>query len=445
MSTGADIVRIETLNLDLELEHLGQQMFDLVSELYPVCRSITGNGLRRTLVRLGELIPLNIHEVPSGTPVFDWTVPREWNIEDAYIKTLAGDRVVDFRKLNLHVLNYSIPLRARMSLAELKPHLFTLPNHPDWVPYRASYYQEAWGFCLSHRQLESLEEGEYEVCIDSSLRDGSLTYGECYLAGRIADEILISCHTCHPSLCNDNLSGVALTAHLARLLSSLSLRYSYRFLFIPGTIGAITWLSQNEEESKRVRHGLVVACVGDPGKIHYKKSRRGHAVIDRAVEHVLKHSGQPYECIEFSPYGSDERQYCSPGFNLAVGSLTRTPYGRFPEYHTSADNLEFVQSRYLADSLAKYLQVVGVLEKNESYLTANPKCEPQLGERGLYGALGGKTEARKYEMAMLWILNLSDGQHTLLDIAERSDLEFSLVDQTARGLVQHGLLKTCQL
>ena len=426
---------------NLDSTAIGRELHDLMTRLYPICRSITGDGLRATLRMLQEHIPLAMHEVATGDRVFDWTVPREWNIKDAYITTLQGERVVDFQKLNLHVLNYSVPVRQRLSLVELKKHLFTIPEHPDWVPYRTSYYKENWGFCLSHNMLSSLTEQEYEVCIDSSLTEGHLTYGEYFVRGATDEEILISCHCCHPSLCNDNLSGIVLTAFLAKMLSPLLLRYSYRFLFIPGAIGSITWLAKNEVSIPRIKHGLVVACVGDPGCMTYKKSRRGNTEIDAAVLHVLRHSGREFNVKEFSPYGYDERQYCSPGFDLAVGSLTRTPHGEFPEYHTSADNLDFVQPQYLADSVEQYLAVIHVLEQNRRYVNLNPKCEPQLGNRGLYESIGGRTDAALRELAMLWVLNQSDGEHSLLDIAERSKVKFDVIDEAAQRLLAHGLLQ----
>jgi aminopeptidase-like protein len=425
---------------DIEPIDVGEPMHKLIRDLYPVCRSITGNGVRETLRQVGEHIPLKVHEVPTGTQVFDWTVPKEWNIRDAYVKNSNGQKVIDFTRSNLHVLNYSIPIHKRVSLAELREHLFTLPNQPDWIPYKTSYYQERWGFCLSHNQLDGLGEGSYEAVIDASLDEGHLTYGECYLPGTSSDEVLISCHICHPSICNDNLSGIALSTFLAKHLRGRPLRYSYRFIFIPGTIGAITWLALNEDAVNRIKHGLVVANVGDSGKMHYKKSREGDAEIDRAAVHVLKYSGNPYEVIDFSPYGYDERQFCSPGFNLAVGSLTRTPYARYPEYHTSADDLSLVQPKYLADSFQTYLSVLGILENNKCYLNKNPKCEPQLGKRGLYRTMGGNVESKEAELAMLWVLNLSDGRHALLDVAERSKLAFPAVRAAARALEAAGLL-----
>ncbi len=427
------------LKLDLDLDALGSDMFRFVEELFPICRSITGEGIRTTLGAIAQRIPLQLHEVPSGTAVLDWEVPREWNIRDAYVKDRAGRRVVDFREHNLHVVGYSSPVSRRMPLSQLKRHLHSLPDQPDLIPYRTSHYSEGWGFCMQHEKLTQLPEDEYEVCIDSTLEPGNLTYGECYLQGDSTKEILISCHCCHPSTANDNLSGIALATQLAEHLQSLELRYSYRFLFIPGMIGSITWLARNEDVIGLVEHGLVVTCVGDPGHPTYKRSRRSDAPIDRAVEHILRHSGQEHEVRGFSPYGYDERQYCSPGFNLAVGSLMRTPNGEYPEYHTSADNLDFIKPECLADSFQLYLRVLDVLENDRAYLNLNPKGEPQLGRRGLYPSVGaqGTTSAI---MARLWVLNLSDGEHSLLDIAERAGLPFVEVREAAHALLDGGLL-----
>jgi aminopeptidase-like protein len=418
---------------------LGRELHQFAAELYPICRSITGDGIRQTLARIRERIPLQISEVPTGTPVFDWTVPKEWNIRDAYVKDRNGRRVVDFRQLNLHVLNYSTPVHVTMPLSELMPHLFTLPERPDWVPYRTSYYKEDWGFCLSHNQMLALEDGDYEVCIDSTLEDGHLTYGECYLEGRSSDEVLISCHACHPSLANDNLSGLTVATFLAQLLSERDLRFSYRFLFIPGTIGAITWLSSNHENAERIRHGLVLTGIGDAGAFHYKKSRRGDAEIDQAAAYVLRRFSQSAQILEFSPYGYDERQYCSPGFNLPVGCLMRSVWGTFPEYHTSADNLNFIRPEQLAESLTICTAIVDVLENNRRYRNLNPFCEPQLGKRDLYRPTGGNSIGDEIN-ARLWVLNLSDGEHSLLEIAERSGLSFLAISGAAKLLFERGLL-----
>jgi aminopeptidase-like protein len=418
----------------------GEQMHAFIAELFPLCRSITGDGVRATLRRIQNEVPLAIKEIPSGTPVFDWTVPREWNIRDAYIKNSNGERIVDFHESNLHVVSYSVPTHTRVPLAELRRHLHTLPDQPDRIPYRTSYYDETWGFCMTQQQFERLAEGNYEVCIDSTLEDGSLTYGELVLPGETPEELLFSCHVCHPSLCNDNLSGIAVATFLAQRMQFVPRHYSCRFLFIPGTIGAITWLAQNEETVHRIRHGLVLAGVGDRSPLTYKKSRRGSTEIDRAATHVLLHLGSENKTTAFSPYGYDERQFCSPGFDLPVGRLSRASHGAFPEYHTSADNLEFISPESLAETYAACLEIIDVLERNHTYVNTVSKCEPQLGKRGLYRAIGGRADSGQQETAMLWVLNLSDGGHSLLDIADRADLPFSVVASVAEALQKHGLL-----
>jgi aminopeptidase-like protein len=420
---------------------LGEELHALVADLYPICRSITGDGVRETLRRVAGIVPLEVHEVPTGKQALDWTVPREWNITDAYVKDAQGRRVIDFGASSLHVVGYSTPVDRRMTLAELKDHLFSIPEHPGWIPYRTSYYRESWGFCLTHDALLDLADGSYDVRIDSTLEDGHLTYGEYYLQGDRPDEVLVSTHVCHPSLANDNLSGIAVAAQVARALTDLPRRLSYRFLFVPGTIGAIVWLSQNRDAVARIKHGLVLTGVGDRGRPTYKRSRRGNADIDRAVEHVLRHSGDGYEIVDFSPYGYDERQYCSPGFDLPVGCFMRTPWGRYPEYHTSADDLGFVRPESLADSLAKVLAALSVVDNNATYLNLSPYGEPQLGRRGLYRSAGGRKNESLWELALLWVLNLSDSRHTLLDVAERSGLEFDTVRAAADALVGAGLLE----
>jgi len=429
-----------SLGEQLVTKDIGEEIYALAAKIYPICRSITGNGVRDTLGLLAAHIDLEVHEVRTGTAVFDWTIPREWNIRDAYIKDRHGQKVVDFNKSNLHVMSYSVPVSKHVPLAELKQHLYTLPEQPDLIPYRTSYYAEDWGFCLPHRQFENLQDQTYEVLIDASLEDGHLTYGEYLHKGETTDEFLLSAHVCHPSLANDNCSGVALLTHLAKRMAGLRTRYSYRFLFAPGTIGAITWLARNEEHSQRIKHGLVISMVGDGGGPTYKKSRRGNAKIDRAMIHSLHHSGLTPTILDFFPYGYDERQYCSPGFNLPVGLFQRSRFGKIPQYHTSADNLDFIRSSHLAQSFRLIVDALEVIENDAVYRNAMPKCEPQLGKYGLYGAVGGNRDAAAASMAMLWILNLSDGGHSLLDIAERADLPFTVVRGTAQRLQQHGLL-----
>ena len=419
---------------------LGSRLYALVEELYPICRSITGNGVRETLRILGRYVPLEVREVPSGTAVLDWTVPREWNVRDAWIKNERGEKVVDFRAHNLHLVNYSSPVQARLTLEELRPHLHSLPDRPDSIPYRTSYYDESWGFCLSDRALKALEPGNYEVLVDSTLEPGSLTYAELVLPGRLEDEILISTHVCHPSLADDNLSGIAVAVELAQRLSALpERRHTFRFVFAPGTIGAITWLAQNRERAHHIKHGLTLTCLGDSQKFTYKRTVGGNARIDRAAALVLATSGLEQQLIDFFPYGYDERQYNSPGFRLAVGSLMRGRHGQFPEYHTSADNLGFVSGERLAESFGICSAIVDVLEGDRKYQNLAPYGEPQLGSRGLYRALGG-TSIPNLNLAMLWVLNLSDGEHGLLDIAERAHMDFSVIQKAAELLREHGLL-----
>lgn len=456
------------------MSEAGHEMYALMERLYPLCRSLTGSGVRRTLDLIEEQIPLERTEVPSGTQVYDWTLPREWNIREAWLAGPDGERIVDFADSNLHVLGYSVPVRKRLPLTELREHLFSDPERPEVTPYRTSYHDENWGFCLPHGQLETLPGGEYEALVDSTLADGNVTYAECLLPGESEDEILLSTYICHPSLCNDNLSGIVLLTELAKHLHGQARRYSYRFLFSPATIGPLTWLSRNEDRLDRVKHGLVAACVGDPGLMTYKRSRRGDAAIDRAAEQVVRAAGG--EVRDFTPLGGDERQFCSPGFDLPVGVLTRTPQDEFPGYHSSADDLQLVRPEHLSDSFAAYLAVLDLLEietkyaeptvpgtkvltvpgtdvftvpgtesgeagQNGTYVNLNPKGEPQLGKRGLYRSVGGGSFA---EGALLWVLNLSDGSHDLRAIASRSELAFSEIREAADQLLAAGLLEAAE-
>lgn len=415
----------------------GAQLHAFASELYPICRSITGAGTRATLDAVSRIVALERVEVPTGTKVFDWDVPREWNIRDAWIKNATGERVVDFQRHNLHVMSYSTPVRARMSLAELRPHLFSLPEQPTWIPYRTSYYRDNWGFCLTHDALQALPEGEYEVCIDSTLEPGALSFGQAVLPGDSSEEILIWTHVCHPSLANDNLSAIAVAAHLARSLAARPRALTYRFVFAPTTIGAITWLALNEARVGRIKHGLVLASLGDRGSFVYKRSRRGDAEVDRVVEHVIGTEGS---VEDFSPYGYDERQFCSPGFDLPVGRFSRTPNGRYPEYHSSADNLDFITAESLGASLEACERVCSVLEGNVRYRNLLPKCEPRLGPRGLYRNATGRNPS-EFEHALLWVLNQSDGTRDLLSIAQRSRLDFAVIANAATAARDAGLLE----
>jgi aminopeptidase-like protein len=415
-------------------------MLTLIEELFPICRSITGDGVRETLRVLQEHVMLEMNEVPSGTKVLDWTVPPEWNIRAAYIARLDGARVVDFANNNLHIVQYSTPVDEVMTLSDLRGHLHTLPDQPEWIPYRTSYYRENWGFCLQHRDLLKLSDERYRVVIDADLAPGHLTYGELFIPGSTDETVLFSCHICHPSLANDNLSGIAVAAMLARHMAALTPRYSYRFLFIPGTIGSLTWLARNEDLARKTTHGLVLSCLGDAGPVTYKQSRRGNAAIDRIAAHVLRQSSAHHSIRPFIPYGYDERQFCSPGFNLPVGCLMRTPNGEYPEYHTSADNLSLLRAESLAHSLSVLRQIVGVIEGNETYRSRNPKGEPQLGRYGLYGTIGGQSAGHD-QLALLWVLNLADGEHSLLDTAECAGIPFSVIRAAADALLAVGLIE----
>ncbi|HZA05048.1 MAG TPA: DUF4910 domain-containing protein [Propionibacteriaceae bacterium] len=418
---------------------LGATLHERMRELYPICRSITGDGVRETLRLIGRDIPVEVQAVPSGTQVFDWTINDEWNVRDAYIADVDGNRLVDFRAHNLHLVSYSVPVRAQMSLEELRPHLHTLPGHPDWIPYRTSYYSRTWGFCLAQAQLESLSSGPFEVVVDSTIAPGELNYGELVIPGERDEEVVISAHVCHPSLANDNLSGITIATELAKaLLATEGRRYTYRFLFAPGTIGSITWLSQHPESWPKIRHGIVLTGLGGGGDLVYKKTRHGSRLIDRAAAQVVRHRGG--EVREYSPYGYDERQFNSVGFDLPVGRLSRTPHGEYPEYHTSADNLEFVRPEELAASFAAVWDIIQVLEHDQIYRNLSPYGEPQLGKRGLYPTIGGQA-ASDAVMAMLWTLGYSDAEHSLLDIAEVSDLPFAAVAEAANKLVSAHLLE----
>ena len=422
----------------------GPEMYALARQLFPICRATTGPGVRESLRQLQAHIPLEIHEVSTGTKVFDWEVPQEWSIADAFIKDPKGRRVVDFRESNLHVVSGSVPVHKKMKWSDLKGHLHSLPEQPNLVPYRTSFYSGTWGFSLTHAQLEALaaggEDADYEVCIESEFKDGSLSYGELLIPGESEDEVLLSTHVCHPSLANDNLSGITVATWLGKWLSETPRRYSYRILFVPATIGAITWLSLNEHRVTNIKYGLVLALLGDAGGLTYKQSRQSAARIDRIAAHILSHSGEPHELRAFEPFGYDQRQFCSPGFDLPVGCLMRTPNGEFPAYHTSADNLAFIHPRQLEKSLDTCKRIILGIEADRTYINRNPKCEPRLGKHGLYEAFGASIDRVRLQQAVQWVLNLSCGMNSLLDIAERSGMPLAELRDVATRLAQCGLL-----
>ncbi len=434
--------RRQAMLLDALREHAGAEAaaaeaLALMQALFPICRSITGDGVRRTLDLIEPWAPLQRTEVPSGTPAFDWEIPREWNIRDAYVADAQGRRLIDFRAHTLHIVSYSTPVRARLTREELEPHLHSLPAHPDRIPYRTAYYREQWGFCLSQVARDRLGPGPFDVVIDSTLAPGHLTYGECVIPGQSDDEALIYTHVCHPSLANDNLSGIVAAAALARTLRAERPCLTWRFVFAPGTIGSLAWLSQNESRLGRIRAGLVIGLLGDTGPLTYKRSRRGGTLVDRAAQLLVPAAGG--RLLDFEPYGYDERQFCSPGFDLPVGRLTRSPNAAYDEYHSSADDLSLVTAEAMTGSLQLLAAMIATIDSNRHWLNLSPKGEPRLGKRGLYGDVGG-TGPGAFEHALLWLLSLGDGRHDLIDVAMRSGLPIELLDRGAQALSAAGLL-----
>lgn len=432
---------LESLQTEAGAREAASLALGAMPALFPICRSITGDGVRRTLDLLEQWVPLERHEVPSGTPVFDWEVPAEWNIRDAWVADADGNRVIDFRAHSLHVLNYSVPVRRTMSLDELQPHLHSLPERPDLIPYRTSYYKPQWGFCLRHRDRERLGPGPYEVVIDADLQPGHLSYAECVIPGRSDDEAIVYTHTCHPSLANDNLSGLMAAALIARAMRREQPRLTWRFVFGPGTIGSLTWLARNEQRVERIVGGLVLGLLGDRGPLTFKRSRRGTTATDRVARHVLAPLGEAARQLDFEPYGYDERQFCSPGFDLAVGRLTRSPNGCYPEYHTSADDLSLLDEASYAEAIRTAARILGLMDANRWPHNLHGKGEPRLGKRGLYGTVGGTSPGR-FEHALLWVLSLGDGTLDLIEISERSGLDFETIEAAATALENVALVRS---
>jgi aminopeptidase-like protein len=419
----------------------GAEMFALMERLWPICRSITGNGVRETLSILREGLPeLTVHEVPTGTECFDWTVPQEWNIRDAYVVGPDGSKLIDFAQQNLHVVNYSEPIDREMSLDELQPHLHSLPAQPDAIPYVTSYYNRTWGFCLAHRVREALRPGRYRAVIDSDLEDGSLTYADMRLPGRTEAEVFLSTYFCHPSMANDQLSGLVLTAQLANWLKARETRYTYRILYIPETIGSICYLSRHLAELKRsVVAGYVITCVGDERAWSFLPSRHGRTLSDRVARHVLSHMAPDHTEYTFLARGSDERQYCAPGIDLPMASIMRSKYAAFPEYHTSLDDLSFVTARGLEQTLAAYQRAIDIIE-HDGMPVATVLGEPRMSDRGLRPTIS-KPGSATSTMPMMNVLAYADGTRTLLEIADVIGIPAWEAREIADVLVTFGLLR----
>ena len=445
-------------------DKLQEEANELFQDLFPVCRSITGDGVRETLSRLQEIVQFDMKEIQSGTVCYDWVIPEEWNIRDAYVKDSMGNKVIDFHENNLHVVNYSVPVDKKLSFQELEDHLHYLPELPGAIPYRTAYYDRNWGFCLSYDQLTQLDRnGEYHVYIDSSLSEGSLTYGEGIIEGSSEQEFLISTYCCHPSLANDNLSGPVLWALLFRELKSKGTYHSYRFVIVPETIGAIAYLCRNEVSMKQVQGGFILTTVAGPGKFGYKHTYLGDHLIDRVVRKTFDELDISYVPYPFDIKGSDETSYSSPHFRIPIGTICKDKYYEYDYYHTSLDNLDFVSAKDLVETLKLYLLTIEKLEVNLVYQSLNPYCEPMLGKHDLIPKIGGQINQkavdfkkehseREYRIsaedtiygneldAVLWIMFYSDGQTSLLDIAEKTKLPVKQVYETAERLKKHGLL-----
>ena len=421
-----------------------EEVAAIFDRLWPLLRSLTGEGVRRTHDILGELLPLDRIEIPSGTQVLDWTVPQEWAVREAYVTAPGGERILDVRDNNLHLVNYAAPFRGRVSRRELDNHLHSIPKLPEAIPYVTSYYEPRWGFCLSQRQRDALPEGEYEVVVDSELFDGSMTISEAVLPGAETGEVLISTYTCHPSMANNELSGPLVAAFLYRRLAAMpERRLTYRFVFAPETIGAVAYLDRmGDHLLARMEAGFVLTCIGTKAPFTLKRSRRGDSLADRAAEQILaRRPGAPPKILDFFPTGSDERQYCSPGFNLPVAMIARSLYGDYPEYHTSLDNRDFVSFEAIVGSVDACFDICFALDRNIRYRNIVAKGEPQLGRRGLMATLGAQRSIEDEFKAMHWLLNLADGEHDLLSIAERGGADLRLLDRLAEKCKAAGILE----
>ncbi len=422
----------------------GKRIHELVTRLFPLCRSITGNGVRETLRIIKGFIPLTLHEVPSGTRAFDWVVPKEWNITSAWIRDSKGNTVVDFADNNLHVISYSLPVDAHLSLTELKEHLHSIPEQPDAIPYVTSYYKEQWGFCITHRALQALTEDTYHVFIDSTLTPGSLTYGELLLPGKSGKEVFLSTYICHPSMANNELSGPAVTTELVKWLMSAQRRYTYRIVFIPETIGSLVYLSKNlDAMQKNIIAGFNITCVGDDRTYSYLPSRSGTTRADMVARRVLQMRHPEFVRYSFLERGSDEREYCSPGVDLPVVSVMRSKYGAYPEYHTSLDDLQLVTPSGLQGGFDVLKECLEWIERNRTYRVAQ-LGEPQLARHGLYPTTmdhAGNVSVDMQRLSNLQnVLAYADGDHDVPTMAEMLDVPEADIQRTVATLLEAGLL-----
>lgn len=427
-------------------EATGAWAHGLLLELFPICRSLAGPGNRRTLDMLARHVAMERIEIASGTPVFDWTVPDEWHPVGGRLVGQDGRVWADFARNNLHVVNCSSPVNVELALEDLQPHLYSLPDQPGAIPYVTTYFKRTWGFCLAHAERMRMPPGRYRAMIDARLVPGSLSIGEAVLPGEVEDEVLVSTYICHPSMANDNLSGVVAAAALYRWLAARPRLFTYRFVFLPETIGSIAWLARDPEGiRRRTAAGFVLSCVGDGGAFTYKRSRRGDTLIDRVVTHEL---GKDARIMDFTPVtGSDERQYCSPGFDLPVGLLSRTYPGRFPQYHTSDDTPDFVTPATLARTFEGLFAIVKALDACAlRYVRVDPHCEPMLSKRGLYNSTSirksvGFDRDADPRTALMWVLNLCDGKHDMIDVARRSGLPIARLAEAAERARSAGVLR----
>ena len=418
-----------------------EDIYRLCEVLWPITRSITGNGVRETLsIIQQEISNLTIHEVPTGTQCFDWKIPKEWNIKDAYIIDPDGNKIIDFQDSNLHVVSYSTPINQTVPLAELQEHLHSLPGQPNAIPYATSYYEERWGFCLTENQRKTLKEGDYQVYIDSELSDGSLTYGELIIPGKSEKEIFLSTYVCHPSMANNELSGPTVTTYLAKWIQSQPREYTYRIIFIPETIGSITYLSKNQQKLKEnVSAGFNITCVGDDNAYSFLPSRNGSTLSDIVAKHVLKHHAKDFKEYSFLDRGSDERQYCSPGVDLPIASIMRTKYGEYEQYHTSLDNLDFISDKGLYGAFKALTLSIICIENNKVYKYTN-LCEPQLGRRGLRSNVGAINNMTQFNKDVTNVLAYADGKKDLISIAIETDRPLWELIIVVEKLVEHNLL-----